>query len=45
MQALIMASPGAVIERCPAELVAAASYPDTITVAARMIATGRRTGI
>ena len=45
MQALIMASPRAVIEQCPAELVAAASYPDTITAAASMIAMSRRTGI
>jgi hypothetical protein len=44
MQALITPSPRPVIEQCPAELLAAASYPDTITAAASMIVMGRRTG-
>jgi hypothetical protein len=43
MQALIMSNPRAVIEQCPAELVTAASYPDTITTAASMIAMNRTT--
>ena len=45
MQALIMSNPRVVIEQCPAELITAASYPDTITTAASMIAMNRETTI